>query len=559
MIRPIARPVMRPIASAIANAIHRMTPADLFQDGTIGVWYDPSDFTTLYQDAAGTTPVTALEQSVGLMLDKSRGLAVGAEAFANTFDSVGVGWSYSNGTLTAAAASSGNSSYANVVTNNRRYIVTFTVTRTAGTLQFYQSGTLISSIIASGTYTYRSMGTGGNNRLQFTSSGFEGAITGISIKEIAGNHAYQTTSGARPVVTARVNQLLNTGFAGAVAGTPGTAPTSWTFPVSGGATAISGSTITLSATAARHFIGQSVTVNASQSYTATAKIGLVSGSILINQAMSIAGTAAGGTISYFVNGVAASATDALPAGENTISAVLTAAVGGGTFEVRLGVGVGGFPTASVTVRDPDLRLTIDANSRIPSYQRVTTATDYDSAGFPIRLRANGAGQFMQTAAIDWTGTDAVTAWVGVRKLSDAATAVVFESSAASDTIAGTFSMVAPSASGANSYRFASRGSASATAGTGVFAAAPNSSVLTGIADISADSCTLRRNGAQVESVSTDQGTGNYTSQPLYLFSRAGSSLWLNGSFSSLVIVGKACSAQQVQAIEAWTNQRTRAY
>jgi len=47
------------------------TPATLFGTSDQGVWYDPSDYSTLFQDSAGTTPVTALEQPVGLMLDKS--------------------------------------------------------------------------------------------------------------------------------------------------------------------------------------------------------------------------------------------------------------------------------------------------------------------------------------------------------------------------------------------------------------------------------------------------------------------------------------------------------
>jgi hypothetical protein len=34
-------------------------------------WYDPSDISTLFQDSAGTTPVTASGQPVGKMLDKS--------------------------------------------------------------------------------------------------------------------------------------------------------------------------------------------------------------------------------------------------------------------------------------------------------------------------------------------------------------------------------------------------------------------------------------------------------------------------------------------------------
>ena len=43
----------------------------IFAAGVPGVWYDPSDLSTLFQDSAGTAPVTAVEQPVGLMLDKS--------------------------------------------------------------------------------------------------------------------------------------------------------------------------------------------------------------------------------------------------------------------------------------------------------------------------------------------------------------------------------------------------------------------------------------------------------------------------------------------------------
>ena len=47
------------------------SPGELFANGEQGAWYDPSDFSTLYQDSAGTTPVTDLGQPVGLMLDKA--------------------------------------------------------------------------------------------------------------------------------------------------------------------------------------------------------------------------------------------------------------------------------------------------------------------------------------------------------------------------------------------------------------------------------------------------------------------------------------------------------
>lgn len=45
--------------------------AGLFFASEPGVWYDPSDLSTLFQDSAGTVPVTAVEQPVGLILDKS--------------------------------------------------------------------------------------------------------------------------------------------------------------------------------------------------------------------------------------------------------------------------------------------------------------------------------------------------------------------------------------------------------------------------------------------------------------------------------------------------------
>ena len=43
----------------------------LFANGEQGFFYDPSDLSTMFQDAAGTIPVTAAGQPVGLMLDKS--------------------------------------------------------------------------------------------------------------------------------------------------------------------------------------------------------------------------------------------------------------------------------------------------------------------------------------------------------------------------------------------------------------------------------------------------------------------------------------------------------
>jgi hypothetical protein len=56
---------------ACPTNIAPFNPTSLFASGEQGVWFDPSDFSTLFQDSAGTTPVTAAGQSVGKMLDKS--------------------------------------------------------------------------------------------------------------------------------------------------------------------------------------------------------------------------------------------------------------------------------------------------------------------------------------------------------------------------------------------------------------------------------------------------------------------------------------------------------
>jgi hypothetical protein len=47
------------------------SPLELFAGGKQGVWYDPSDKSTLFQDVAGTVPVTKDGDPVALMRDKS--------------------------------------------------------------------------------------------------------------------------------------------------------------------------------------------------------------------------------------------------------------------------------------------------------------------------------------------------------------------------------------------------------------------------------------------------------------------------------------------------------
>lgn len=61
-----------PYPSTHPDLCHGKYVAGLFANGEQGAWYDPSDLSTLFQEAYGTTPVTAVGQPVGLILDKSK-------------------------------------------------------------------------------------------------------------------------------------------------------------------------------------------------------------------------------------------------------------------------------------------------------------------------------------------------------------------------------------------------------------------------------------------------------------------------------------------------------
>ena len=49
----------------------RWTPLQLFLQGQVGVWCDPNDLPTLFQNAEGTVPVNASGDPIGLPRDKS--------------------------------------------------------------------------------------------------------------------------------------------------------------------------------------------------------------------------------------------------------------------------------------------------------------------------------------------------------------------------------------------------------------------------------------------------------------------------------------------------------
>lgn len=190
---------------AVRNIIRRQSQA--FN----GVWYDPSDLSTLFQDSAGATPVTAAGQPVGLILDKSRGLELGAQLFANSdFAANLAGWTINNPAFVTAGvnrvvfsgAPDSTIIYQDSTTPaGKRWKLTFTVlTVSSGSFASRVNGITGTLRTAPGTYTeYLTSRTLPSCGVISVGASTTGEITNVEIREVLGNHATISTTGFKPL------------------------------------------------------------------------------------------------------------------------------------------------------------------------------------------------------------------------------------------------------------------------------------------------------------------------------------------------------------------------
>jgi hypothetical protein len=229
------------------------------------------------------------------------------------------------------------------------------------------------------------------------------------------------------------------------------------------------------------------------------------------------------------------------------------------FDIVLRGSIGADATADILMWHPDVRVTNDGVG-IPAYQRINAATDYDTSGFPLYLRFDGTDDSLATASVDFSATNKMSVFAGVRKLSDAADGMVYQMGDASALQSGTFELTAPGSSTVTKFQFLSRGTVNAIPfTTSTTYNAPYTGVIAGLGDISGDAATLRINGAQIAQILTDQGTGNYGNYPLYIGRRAGTSFPYNGRLYSLIIRGAQSTTAQITSTETWVNGKTKAY
>jgi hypothetical protein len=200
------------LLSAGALRYHHSVDAALRRNLTAGVWGQSSGWTAgqlaqcaAFQDAAGTTPVWAHEQPLGLLLDTSRGLVRGPELAAAAMN--GPPWAAQGGLSSATANSFTTSSAGGLLLAapaGRAYDIDFAFTKSDAVteigVRFGISGTLVSSTAASGVLRLRSVSGADGIYLRLGGAATL-TLTARSVREIPGVHLSQPTNTvSRPLV-----------------------------------------------------------------------------------------------------------------------------------------------------------------------------------------------------------------------------------------------------------------------------------------------------------------------------------------------------------------------
>lgn len=193
---------------------------------------------------------------------------------------------------------------------------------------------------------------------------------------------------------------------------------------------------------------------------------------------------------------------------------------------------------------------LEAGSIATPFQETTTLLDITERGKADAwyLKYDGIDDYLQTSSIDFTATDKVSLFAGVRKLSDI-TGMLVELSPDSNTTNGTFYLVSGS-NGSIGYSTKSRGTTTSPEGqASALVVGVDSSVLSATHSISGDKTTLRRNGLNSPDALGDKGAGKFSNNPLYIGRRGGTALPFNGQHYSMIGVGRLSPDAELTQVE----------
>lgn len=562
------------------GVIAGFTPADLFSAGEVGFWYDASDLSTLYQDSAGTIPVTAVEQAVGFISDKSKGVPFGGEQTTNgTFDTDSAWTKFNTITHSAGEYTISNSpvlfdgayiaQQLSGLTTGRPYRVTIVVTNSvvgAGQASFKQGTAanstaygqvVIPSAFFTGTWQFIITAGAPNPWVTIHVGGSNEniTVTSISIVESFRNNATQSTEANKPILRARYNQITYS----EVFDNP-----AWT---------LVGATITPNTTTAPNGTTTADTFDVSSgAYNSvyTTATPLTGGAAYIASVYAKAGTNSQVTLELRVGGTTPNATFDLTSGTVVSGTGTIVSAGGGWYKCSVTITtsttshlflIGGQPFSAGYIYLWGAQvISVEDNTNLNGeYQTITSSTNYnaDTTKFPQYLSFDGSNDGVATSAINFSSANEMSVFAGVTNLSNVAAGVVVELSATTQTNNGTFALFTPSGASQSDFMYRSRGTVVADANGTAICAPPSTNVVTGLSDISADSAILRIDGVQNVSVATDQGSGNYGNYVAYIGRRAGTSLPLNGRIYQIIVRGKASTAEEIADTETYVASKIK--
>jgi len=171
------------------------------------------------------------------------------------------------------------------------------------------------------------------------------------------------------------------------------------------------------------------------------------------------------------------------------------------------------------------------------------------SGSTYYLEFDGVDDFLTISSFSLS-SDKVTIFVGMRKLYDAASRFVIELSSDASANNGAFAISSPTGAGNNNIRFRSTGTLS-TFATVTTPTVPTNLVVTSVGDISGDLSKITINRTTTNSSTSDQGTGNYQTYPMWVARRDALTTRLNAYIYEILIVGKLSSDTAIAATEYW--------
>lgn len=193
------------------------------------------------------------------------------------------------------------------------------------------------------------------------------------------------------------------------------------------------------------------------------------------------------------------------------------------------------------------------NGRHRSQSTAGSRPTLRSDGTLYWLEYDGIDDYLQTLAIDMTGTAVMSVCVGRMKTQDAATARAIDCPSVSSN--ASWYMGAPSANGLTRNILLVVGSGGTAGVTDISAPANDADVYTGEVSLTAPSVSLRKDGASV-GTSTATSGGVFSNAQIDFGRRTNGTLYFEGNEYQSFIIGRAITTDERTLLEAYIADKT---